>query len=321
MKNEGQAHRLHSNSRTSHHAFRSSSVGFTLIELLVVIAIIGVLAGILLPALARARESARRASCQGNLKQVGLILKMYAGEAGGTYPHIKIFDCAGTIVPWACIFDPVAVYPEYLNDWRVLLCPSAFRSTDPVEVWDQGITTCSHWRNVSGHSGDGNVEPCEVYDHPYLYLGWAIPDGCIATDNDLARLDINAKGLMSNIETLPNPGLVDRNWTFLVPVRDTSMLYRLREGIERFFVTDVNHPASAAEAQSELAVVWDIVSALNPRHFNHIPGGCNVLFMDGHVEYQTYGGPWLNRFPANQVGARVHEWTHLADCPDGRCPI
>jgi prepilin-type N-terminal cleavage/methylation domain-containing protein/prepilin-type processing-associated H-X9-DG protein len=79
-------YKLHSNRQsTSSAEFRS---GFTLIELLVVIAIIAILASILFPVFARARENARRASCQSNLKQIGLGIMMYVQDYDEKYPMV-----------------------------------------------------------------------------------------------------------------------------------------------------------------------------------------------------------------------------------------
>jgi len=73
---------------------------------------------------------------------------------------------------------------------------------------------------------------------------------------------------------------------------------RLREGIERFMITDINNPAASAKAQSELPVLWDMISAQpgSLAAYNHVPGGCNVLYMDGHATFVRYPS---QQFPVN----------------------
>src|SRR5476649_549867 len=94
----------------------SNKRGFTLIELLVVIAIIAILAAILFPVFARARENARRASCQSNLKQLGLAMIQYAQDYDETMPVSTVASYAG--FGWTG-----QLYP-YVKSKQLFVCPS-----------------------------------------------------------------------------------------------------------------------------------------------------------------------------------------------------
>jgi prepilin-type N-terminal cleavage/methylation domain-containing protein/prepilin-type processing-associated H-X9-DG protein len=89
---------------------------FTLIEILVVVAIIGILAAILFPVFARSRENARRTSCQSNVKQLALGLKMYGADYDARFP--KQIYASGLPHGWAD-----AIFP-YTGNLQILQCPS-----------------------------------------------------------------------------------------------------------------------------------------------------------------------------------------------------
>ena len=99
---------------------------FTLIELLVVIAIISILAAILFPVFARARENARRASCMSNMKQIGLGIMQYTQDYDERYPYMAAGDSSNITV--ATLYNNrqsiyAQIYP-YTKSWKLLLCPS-----------------------------------------------------------------------------------------------------------------------------------------------------------------------------------------------------
>ena len=254
--------------KTENHAMRKT--GMTLCELLIVTGVLVVLAVLLLPALATPPGPRRRSSCQNNLKQMGLIFKMYSNESKGQYPPVS--SVPGNWVP-----SMAAIYPEYLTDPTIVVCPNS-----PLS--HKGVFTLKDNREHP-RAKVGSFHPDCAAPLFYVYTGYellcdedawalgyaraAMPEGWLGR----ADIDVTARQGENAAPFLPVPKLKDTDG-------DASRI-------------------------SGVPVMWDRIGTAKDDS-NHTPAGSNVLYADGHVEFKKYGNSnKTDSFPVTHAAAQV----------------
>ena len=247
------------------------SCAFSLLELLLVVAILCLLAALLFPVFARARENARRSSCSSNLRQIGLALNQYAQDFDGWTPGSE-----SGFVSW-----PTLLFP-YIKGEEVFVCSSGTRTFTVAD----GLVPRTLYRDTTGN--DGSFVPLRRVNHGLSYALNAIQTGrSVEGSNGWASVGFSG--------TLISPGVNGPKSGFIA-IGATASIGLHEAGVEdpagtiRVFdaMATTNNGTSlrsiSAEERTDHFALATPSKASN-RHSN----GFNALFGDGHVKWRRTG--------------------------------
>jgi hypothetical protein len=205
-------------------------------------AVSALLAVVVGPALFQAREAVHRATAENNMKQIGLVLKMYANESPGEkWPPMTRYG------DW-WMFDLESVYPKFLNDLSILVDPS-LPGAKKIERELQTLAAEEpiDWERMT-----------ELAARSFTYVGWTVQSAEEAEMIRTMRAELSPEELDGDLAL------------------GEATAHRLREGIERFLITDINNPAATAMGQSEIPVLL--------RNAPNRSSDARALYLDGHVK-------------------------------------
>lgn len=288
------------------------AAGFTLIELLVVIAIIAILAAILFPVFAQAREKARQASCLSNERQLGLAARMYMEDYdGGLFHHHEgwvlddgtqldtlpgdVSGCEGGGVgnsqaekPWAIFFYP------YMKNRQILFCPS-----DPAPR-SQFLAT-----NINDYNGgiEAIGAECEVAPNGEQCLAganhrsmWSYLLNAIFTHKSCRyAMEGVLPGFATDavLSSLPDPNVImfsERNSVAFVDPNNTSFGYVPQDDYDTWTGESALVRWGSGPYADQGWIKYD-------RH----NGGANYIYYDGHVKFLRWGKARLDQYPDHVV--------------------
>ena len=263
---------------------------FTLLELLIVIAIIAILAAILFPVFARARENARRSSCQSNLKQIGLAFAQYVSDSDGMIIGKTLASGTTSAVSW-----PTTLVP-YLKNVQVFVCPS--QTTE-----DKWSPPDARWIDTS----QGNGSP--------RYCGYSNGDGTgtAISPRPLYQMPLTYSRNLIVSNSWIEPGFGGKKSGFL-PVSASSTINvavnenAVEDAAGTIHIVDAitgSNSAATTSCGGTASSMIAIDGEVNTDRFAHAEtskpayrhlDGFNALYGDGHVKFRKWGstkaGEW-----------------------------